>query len=123
MSRCALMAFWLSYMVFILIVGAIYYVIRAVALMKIAQKTKTGHAWFAWVPFLNIILTFNIAGFSGWLLLLFLVPIVGWFAFPFFNAYVWMKIARACKKPDFLGILIVVPIANLILPLYLAYAE
>ncbi|MBI2448314.1 hypothetical protein HYV44_02005 [Candidatus Microgenomates bacterium] len=110
-------------MFFVFILAIVTYIALAISLLRIAKKTGTANAWFAWVPILNIILTLNIARFSGWWLLLFLIPIVGWFAFPFFMIYVWMKIAAACGKPDFLGIFIIIPIGQIVLPLYLAFSE
>jgi len=114
-------AFFGAYMVFMLIFSLAIYVIMALSLYKIAMKTKTNveHVWFAWVPILNVILMLNIAGFSGWYIILLLIPFVN----IIFLIYVWMKISKACGKPDYLGILMLVPLANIILPLYLAYGE
>ena len=97
------------------------YVVMALSLSKIAIKTKTNveHAWFAWVPILNIILMLNIAGFSGWYIFVLMIPFVN----VVFAVYVWMKISKACGKPDYLGLLVLVPLANILLPLYLAYGE
>lgn len=112
-----------------IVIGIAVYIILALALYRISIKTKTNveHAWFAWVPILNAILMLNIAGLSGWyllaLILVNIIPIIGPIACIAFMVYVWMKISKACKKPDYLGLLILVPIANLILPLYLAFGE
>jgi len=108
-------------LVFGLVAGLVFYILMALALYKICLKTGRNkeHAWFAWVPFLNIILMLNVAGFSGWTMLLFFIPLVN----IIFAIYVWMKISQACGKPDFLGLLMLVPIANFILPLYLAFSE
>uniref|UniRef100_A0A7C4QX97 Uncharacterized protein n=1 Tax=candidate division CPR3 bacterium TaxID=2268181 RepID=A0A7C4QX97_UNCC3 len=115
-------------LVFMFIVFVVVYVLMALSLYKIAIKTNTNvkHAWFAWVPILNGILMLNIAGFSGWYLLVFLVsivPFIGALACAVFIVYVWMKISKACDKPDYLGLLMLVPLANLILPLYLAFSK
>jgi hypothetical protein len=39
----------------------VIYLITALALYKIALKTKTENAWFAWIPFANIFLMAFIA--------------------------------------------------------------
>jgi len=113
--------FFGAYMVFMLVLAAVIYVVLALSLYKIAMKTKTNvvHAWFAWVPILNVILMLNIAGFSGWYIFLLMIPFVN----IVFLIYIWMKISKACGKPDYLGILMLVPLANIILPLYLAYGD
>lgn len=110
----AMMVIWFFVMIAI-------YVVMALSLYKIALKTKTNveHAWFAWVPILNIILMLNIAGFSGWYIFVLMIPFVN----IVFAIYVWMKISKACGKPDYLGLLMLVPLANILLPLYLAYGE
>lgn len=103
------------------VVVAAMYVVMALSLYKIAIKTKTNveNAWFAWVPILNIILMLNIAGFSGWYIFVLMIP----FANIVFLIYIWMLISKACGKPDYLGLLMLVPLANIILPLYLAYGD
>ncbi len=114
-------AFFGAYIVFMFILVVIVYVVMALSLSKIAMKTKTNvaHAWFAWVPILNVILMLNVAGYSGWYMFVLMVPFVN----IIFAIYVWMKISKACGKPDYLGILMLVPLANIILPLYLAYGD
>ena len=116
----------IAYGVAVLITFLVLYVLLAIALRRLAKKTKTRHAWFAWVPILNIILMFNIAGFSGWWVLLFIpfmIPIVGWIAGVIFIIYLWMRIAKAVGKPDYLGLFIIIPFGQIILPLYLAFSE
>ena len=104
-------------MLFSLIMIAVVYIIMALSLMKIAQKTGfKDKAWWAWVPILNMILNYNMGGYSGW-----------WMLLPIGNVIVmilaWMKISVKCGKPDWLGILMIVSPLNLIIPLYLAYSN
>jgi len=49
----------------LLIIG-VFYIYMAYTLMKIAQKTNTENAWFAWIPILNIILMLQIAKKPLW---------------------------------------------------------
>jgi hypothetical protein len=100
-----------------LLVAAAVYVIMALSLMKIAQKTGfEKKAWWAWVPILNMILMYNLGGYSGW-----------WMICPIGNFVVmimsWMKISVKCGKPDWLGILMIVSPLNLIIPIYLAFSS
>jgi len=63
---------FLFIMLFILVI----YVAMAISLMKIANRTNTPNAWFAWIPILNLILMLQIAQRPMWWLVFFLVPII-----------------------------------------------
>jgi hypothetical protein len=106
-------------LLFLVILTLIFYVYLALCLMKIAKKTQTENAWFAWIPILNLVLMIQCANKSlGWLILFFI---------PFFNLIgliiIWMAIAKKLGQPEWLGILMIVPVVNLILPGYLAFSK
>jgi len=108
-----------GFMVFFLLICAVFYVYFALALQTIAQKTNTENAWFAWIPILNIILMLNIAKKPIWWIILFFIPLVGLVM----GILVWMGVAEARNKPNWWGILMIVPVANLIVPGYLAWSD
>ncbi|MGB3323116.1 MAG: DUF5684 domain-containing protein [Mycolicibacterium fortuitum] len=55
----------------------VFYVLVVVALWKVF--TKAGHPGIlAIIPIVNVIYVVRIAGMSGWLALLYLIPVVGW---------------------------------------------
>jgi hypothetical protein len=57
------------------VIGFIVYVITVIALWKVF--TKAGHAgWLAIIPIVNLFVLTKIAGFSYWVGLLYLIPIV-----------------------------------------------
>lgn len=57
------------------VIGFIVYVITVIALWKVF--TKAGHAgWLAIIPIVNLFVLTKIAGFSYWMGLLYLIPIV-----------------------------------------------
>ena len=57
------------------VIGLIVYVITVIALWKVF--TKAGHAgWLAIIPIVNLFVLTKIAGFSYWMGLLYLIPIV-----------------------------------------------
>lgn len=101
----------------------------AICFMKIAKKTNTPNAWFAWVPILNMILFLRMGKLSSWFALLLIampIPFLNFLAaIPLFiiSIIAWMKISERLGKPNWLGILSVVPIANIILPGYLAFSD
>ena len=101
------------------IIMIIFYVYMAICLMKIAQKTNTENAWFAWIPILNIVLMLMVAKKPIWWLILMLIPIVN----IIIAIIVWMAIAEARGKPNWIGILMIVPFVNLIIPGYLAFSS
>ncbi len=102
------------------------YVYMAICLMKIAKKTGAANAWFAWVPILNLVLMIKIAGKPMWWLALFLlmfIPFVGPVIGLIIAVLLWMEIAAAVGKEKWLGILMIVPLVNLVIPGYLAFAK
>ena len=72
-----------------------------------------------WLAIANVYLMCKIAARPGWWLLLFFIPLVNIVV----AVIIWMNIAEARNKASWLGILIIVPIANIILPGYLAFSE
>ena len=114
---------------FIIVLSLIFYVYSAICLYFIAKKTNTEPAWLAWIPIGNLFLMCNIAKINY----LWLLGILGLFI-PFVSilaniyliglfVYMWYKIAIARNKPGWIGILTIIPIANLAVMGYLAFAE
>src|SRR5579884_3977583 len=104
----------LAYAGILLIVGLAYYVAFAAALMTIARKTGTPGAGLAWIPIANLVLMCRIAGQSGWLALVFLIPVVNLIMAIVF----WSVIARKRGKPGWMGVLIIIPLVNLLVVAY-----
>jgi hypothetical protein len=95
------------------IIGLALYVFQAWCLMKIANKTGTENAWFAWLPILNIILILDIAQKPR----LWALAIIG-MIIPLLNIivglgiligyiYLMMEVAEAVGKPKFWGVIAV----------------
>lgn len=104
--------------VWLLFVAAIY-IYMAICLMKIAKKTGTANGWFAWIPILNMILMIQVAKKPMWWIIMFFIPFVN----VIFAILLWMAVAEAIGKPGWVGILMIVPIANFIVPGYLAFSN
>ena len=104
-------------LVFIIIFIAIY-IYFALALMAIANKTKTKKGWLAFIPIANVYLMTQIAKLPGWYtfaLLLGLIPFIGSIALIIFFIYLWWKISERISRPGWWGILLVIPIVNLVI--------
>ena len=105
------------------------YVYTALALMAIAKKTNTPNAWLAWIPIVNLYLMMEIAGAQWWTLL---VVLVGGFLPYYYISSIfitiivllwWWGIAKARNKPGWLGLLMIVPVVNLIILAVLAWGD
>ncbi len=96
-------------------IAAIYVYIAAI-LMVIARKTATPNRWMAWIPVLNLVLMCNIGRRSAAWAILILVP----FANLIGLVLLWMWIAEAMGKSKALGVLMLIPGVNLLMPLLIA---
>jgi len=104
----------------------LFYVYSALCLQMIAKKTSQEPAWLAWVPIGNFFLMCKIGSLSYlWLLgiLLSFLPLVGVFFGLGLFAYIWYRIALALHKPGWIGVLVCLPLANLVVMGYLAFSE
>ena len=99
--------------------GLAVYFWLALCLYTIANKTRTPDAGLAWIPIANIYLMCKIASRSGWWTILFFIPLLN----VVILIIIWMDIAKARNQSPFLGILMIVPIANLVIPGVLAFSE
>lgn len=106
----------------IFLIAIACYVYTAICLMKIAKKTSTENAWLAWIPIANLVLMLQIARRPIWWIVLAIIPFVNlvWIVL---GVIVWMDICERLGKDRWLGILSIVPIANLVLPGYLAFSS
>ena len=103
-----------------------FYVYGAICLYLISKKSGKGVPLLAWIPIANLFLMCKIADLSYfWLFALFLlfVPIIGGMLVSAGFVVIWYKIAQARGKPGWLGIITIVPLANLVVMGYLAFSE
>lgn len=110
---------------FMVIVLALY-AYAAFCVQLIAKKTEVEPAWLAWVPVANFFLLCKIGGISYlWLLVLLIsaVPLWGAVFLTLFWTYAWYKIAIACNKPGWLGLLSIIPFAGIFILPYLAFSK
>jgi hypothetical protein len=86
----------------LLVVFVIVYILVAISLMRIAKRTNTENAWFAWIPILNLILMLQIAQRPMWWLIFFLVPFVNIVGIVL-QFVIWIDIAKRLGKSPVIG--------------------
>jgi hypothetical protein len=101
------------------VMGIAVYVFTSLAYMKIAKKLNHPNPWFAWVPILNMVLHLQLAGMSGWFVLIMLVPVANVVVY----VIAMMNICEKLGKEKLLGLLVLVPLANFILLGILAWGK
>lgn len=104
---------------FVVIFFVAYYIYMSICLSKIAKKTNEENAWFAWIPILDMLLALEIAKKPTWWIIWFFVPLANLVAY----VLVWMGISKILRKPEWLGILMIISPLNLIVPGYLAFSK
>ena len=109
-----------------LIIGLIVYIYVAIALMTMAKKKKVPNAWLAFIPIANLYIMTQVGGIEWWWMLVFLlmiIPFVGTLLYMVGIVYIWWKISEAFKRPGWWGILMLIPIVNLVLMGLLAWSS
>ncbi|MCX6761516.1 MAG: DUF5684 domain-containing protein [Candidatus Moranbacteria bacterium] len=104
---------------FIVLFLLAYYIYMSVCLMKIAKKTNTQNAWFAWIPILDMLLALQIAKKPTWWIVWFFIPLANLIVY----ILVWMGICKILQKAEWLGILMIISPLNLLIPGYLAFSK
>ncbi len=121
-------------MLFIILIPVLALVVFAViALMRIARKTDTPNGWLVVIP---PVIPFKVAKFAGmsyWWGLIVFIPVLSFgnemlyailaFASACFMVYLWMRICERLGFSKWLGLLMIVPIANLVLLGFLAFSH
>ena len=111
---------------FLFLFVLVSYVYTSFAIYTIAKKTRVEPTWLAWVPIVNVVLLLKIAKLQWqWIFALFvmMIPVMGHWLLAAGNVYVWWKVAKALRKPEWLGILMIVPFVNFIVMGYLAWSK
>ncbi len=99
------------------------YIYSSVTLMTIAKKLSYENAWFAWIPILNIVLLLKMGDMNPLLVLLILIPGLGGLAIAIISIIALMNICEKRGYEKLLGLLAIVPIANLVLLGILAWGK
>ena len=97
----------------------VVYVFCCFCFKRICEKAGHEPGILIWIPIANLVPLLTAAKLPIWLIILFFIPFVNIVAVVF----LYWKLCEARSKPGALGLLILVPVANLGLILYLAFAD
>lgn len=97
----------------------IVYFLYTIPLFIIAYKAEHPQSLLAFIPLINIWLMLDMADLSPVWLLLCLVPFGGLVVY----TYIWMRIAQYTNKSEWLGLLMLIPVVNLVTVYYMAFYE
>lgn len=103
--------------------GLLMYGYTSFALMTIAKKLNVENGWFAWVPILNAVLLFKMGDQNPWLILLALIPGIGGLIVMVLSVIATMNIAEKRGYDKLLGLLTIIPVANLVVLGVLAWGK
>jgi len=113
-----LATFIAGFLILFLVIFLAVYIYAALALMAIANKTKTPNSWMAWIPIANVYLITQMAGVSGWWTFIIFaawIPVVG--GLLTLAAMIWMfwRIAEEIEMPGWTSLLLIIPLVNLVI--------
>jgi len=115
-----------AFAVLFIVIALVVYVYTSIALMTIANKTRTKNAWFAWIPIANFYLLTQIAGVSGlWTLALLamFIPVVGSLALAGVSIWLFWRVAEKRRMPGWISLLLLIPVVNLVIIGVIAWAK
>lgn len=88
-------AFWIvKVVIVVMIILAIYNIVVRWRIYNIARK----HAWASLIPIYRDVVMYKVCGISPWVLLLLLVPVIGWFILAIINIYSKFTLAEGFGK-------------------------
>jgi hypothetical protein len=109
-----------SKMTFVVLgIALLVYLLHCYCCMLICRKTGNPPGVLIWLPVLQLFPLLRAAGMSGWWFLGFCVPLLN-----IVTQCLWcLNIAKARGKSVWVGILLFLPITNLVMFLYLAFSD
>ena len=121
-----MLAIFAAFMMVFLIIGIVFYIYTALALMTIAKKTNTNNPWLAFIPIGNVYLMTQVASVPAWVtaaVALYLIPYLGPLIFAGVLIWLWWKIAIARNKPGWYALLLLIPVVNLVIMGVIAWKD
>jgi len=120
-------AVWAGLGIGLLVFIVVMILVQGFPLWKIAKRTNTPHAWMGWFPILQVF-TIAMAARKPWwwgliAILVAFIPFIGVIVTLIIIAWLFMAIAKRLGHPEWVGILTVIPVVNLVVYYYLALAS
>ncbi len=111
----------------IILLGALFFdILYGIPVYIIAKKSEHQYSWFAFIPLANLWLMCDMADVElYWLAAVIVagfIPFIGGLAALVFNAVIWMRLAENAEKPSWYGVLMDIPVVNLVVGYYIAFA-
>ena len=97
----------------------VFWLLFCYCLKRICEKCGAEPGLLIWIPIFNIIRMLQAGGLSGWLFILFFLPIVNFVM----GLVMWAKICQARGKSAWLVILMFLPFVNILFLGYLAFSD
>ena len=104
---------------FALAIGLAVYFFFCFCMKKICEKAGHEPGVLIWIPIANLVPMLTVAKMPVWMIVLFFIPLVN----IVIAIMMWWKICEARGKSGALGLLMLVPLVNLGLLLYLAFGD
>lgn len=135
-------AFIMSFLLILLFILIVVYLYFSICLYNIAKKTNTSNRWAAWVPIVQIFYPIIISQKPWWWI--FVVLILGFFSSSLNRSesgivqlvsflisitiivvwvYIWMGVCVKLKRPNWWGVLMMIPLINIVFLGILAFSN
>ncbi len=105
--------------VFGLVFGLAFYVFFCFCALRICKKAGKDPGVLIWIPIVQLIPMFQAAKLNPLLILALLIPVVNIVV----GVWLWWKLSEALGKPGWLGVLMLIPLVNIGVILYLAFGD
>jgi hypothetical protein len=106
-------------MIVFYIVPILFYLLICYCIFRIAKKLDVPAPWLAFIPFVQVWTIVSCAGKPWWWIILLLIPVVGFIA----GILIWMSITENLGRNKLLGLLMLLPLINLVIIIILAFSK
>jgi hypothetical protein len=106
---------WAIFPIIVVAIG--FYILYAWLLYRIGKKLGYENCWYAWIPFLNFYMMVDMSYKEtvNWFIIILIFMFCCSLVSTVMLIICWMDIAERCGKESWWGILLIIPIANLVI--------
>lgn len=102
-----------------LVLGLVFYVFFCICAKRICLKANVDPGILIWIPIVQLIPMFQAAKLNPLWIIGLIVPVLNIVV----AVMLWWKLCEALNKPGVLGLLMLIPVANIGLIIYLAFVD